>query len=225
VPSQVDDEVAKWRGWIDGPISIDVLAMHRKRMIWREVREILGANPAVGQTPSAFWDFYESNYATSQAIAVRRQADRPRRGPPVRSLAVLIGEMRDSAERLTRDYYVGLLGDQLDDDRMVERAHHGFDMLAGPGDHLDPEISKADLASLRSDAARVGRYVNEHLAHDAAEPTEPELPTLADLHAAINSVGEMFKKYAVTLTGGIWLSLEPAIQYDWKAIFRAPWIA
>jgi hypothetical protein len=40
----------------------------------------------------------------------------------------------------------------------------------------------------------------------------------------VNDFGEMFKKYAVTLTGGIWLTLEPVIQYDWK-VFRTPWIA
>jgi hypothetical protein len=74
------------------------------------------------------------------------------------------------------------------------------------------------------DAHRLRVYVNEHVAHDMAEPTLAEMPTYADLHAAIDSVGEIFKKYAVTLTGGWWATLEPAIQGDWKAIFRVPWL-
>ena len=90
---------------------------------------------------------------------------------------------------------------------------------------LTPEIPARDFEVLQNDAHRLRIYVNEHVAHDMAEPTLPEMPTYADLHAAIDSVGEIFKKYAVTLTGGWWATLEPAIQGDWKAIFRVPWLS
>jgi hypothetical protein len=43
-----------------------------------------------------------------------------------------------------------LLGDQLDDDRMVARANQGFDQRAGTGDHLDPNIPDADLKPLKA---------------------------------------------------------------------------
>ncbi len=174
-----------------------------------------------GRGRAAFWDFYGENYAAAQAIAVRRQADRDAR---TCSLARLIKEMQDDAELLTRDYYVGLLDERTDSDLLVKRANSDFDRLAGSGDHLDPEIAARDFEVLQNDAHRLRVYVNEHVAHDMAEPTVPEMPTYADLHAAIDSVGEIFKKYAVTLTGGWWATLEPAIQGDWKAIFRVPWL-
>jgi hypothetical protein len=221
VPLPVD-EVMKWRSWIEGPIAKDVLEMHLKRQIWREINDMLQANPKVGQVPSAFWDFHKSNYSTAQAIAIRRQADRDSRS---RSLALLIEQMRDNADVLTRDYWVGLLGDQLADDLMVGRAHRGFDHLAGTGDHLDAEIPRGDLTTLRSDAKRVSVYVNEHVAHSTAEPTVRELPTYRDLHEAIDRLGEMFKKYALALTGAQWWTLESVIEGDWKAIFRTPWIS
>lgn len=219
--SDVGAQVAKWRSWIEKDIRSDVVGMHFKRMIWREVQEMVAANPEVGDVPSAFWDFYGENYAAAQAIAVRRQADRDAR---TCSLARLIKEMQDNAELLTRDYYVGLLGERTDSDLLVKRANSDFDRLAGSGDHLDPEIPARDFEVLQNDAHRLRIYVNEHVAHDMAEPTLPEMPTYADLHAAIDSVGEIFKKYAVTLTGGWWATLEPAIQGDWKAIFRVPWL-
>jgi hypothetical protein len=38
-------------------------------------------------------------------------------------------------------------------------------------------------------------------------------------------IGELFKKYSNLLTASTYpLGLEPAIQGDWKAIFREPWI-
>jgi AbiU2 len=220
--SDVGAQVAKWRSWIEKDIRSDVVGMHFKRMIWREVQEMVAANPEVGEVPSAFWDFYGENYAAAQAIAVRRQADRDAR---TCSLARLIKEMQADAELLTRDYYVGLLDERTDSDLLVKRANSDFDRLAGSGDHLDPEIPARDFEVLQNDAHRLRIYVNEHVAHDMAEPTLPEMPTYADLHAAIDSVGEIFKKYAVTLTGGWWATLEPAIQGDWKAIFRVPWLS
>jgi hypothetical protein len=153
---------------------------------------------------------------------VRRQADRD---PRTRSLRVLICEMRDNAELFTRDYFVGLLGDQTDNELMVQRAHEGFDRFAGTGDHLDPRIPTADIDSLDRDATLVKGFVDQHLAHTQAEPNV-RIPTFAELDEAIDSVGEMFKKYAATLTGAAWLMLdEPTFQYDWKAVFRVPWIA
>ncbi len=104
---------------------------------------------------------------------------------------------------------------------MVQRAHRDYDQISG-GDHFDRDIADRDFAALRSDAKRVSVYVNEHLAHDMASPTVAELPTFADLHAAIDSVGDLFRKYALMLTGGWWATLEPVIQDDWKAIFRVP---
>lgn len=223
VPSDVDAMVARWRSWIEEPIRHDVIGMHFRRMVWREVNDILGANPDVADLPSAFWDFYHENYAAAQAISIRRQADRDKR---TCSLAVLIEGMRDNAERFTRGYYVGLLDEhQAHDELMMQRAHSDFDRLAGPGDHLDPDVPARDLAALRNDAKRVSVYVNEHLAHDMGEPTVADPPTFADLHAAIDSVGEIFRKYAVARAGAWWATFEPAIQYDWRAIFRVPWLA
>ena len=82
---------------------------------------------------------------------------------------------------------------------------------------------RRDLAALHGAAEKVRQYVNQHVAHDQAEPTMTDLPTFGDLHDAIDGIGEIFQKYAVMLTGG-WNLLEPVIQDDWKAIFREPWI-
>ncbi|MFL5840106.1 MAG: hypothetical protein ACJ77Z_06615 [Thermoleophilaceae bacterium] len=216
----VDEEVRKWRDWIEGPIRNDILGMHHERQLWRELGELITANPAVAETPSAFWDLMRETYGITQAIAIRRQADRDSR---VCSLARLIEEMRDDAPRLTRDYFVGLW--DKNDDYWTRVAHSAFDALAGPGGvHLDPEVPKTDLERLRSDASKMATYVNEHVAHDMAEPTVEDFPTFDDMNAAMDALGEMFKKYASVLTASSYVFLEPAMQYDWKAIFRRPWI-
>jgi hypothetical protein len=43
--------------------------------------------------------------------------------------------------------------------------------------------------------------------------------------AALDSLAKLFAKYANVRTAGSYVTLEPAMQYDRKAIFRRPWIA
>jgi hypothetical protein len=189
-------------------------------MIWRRVGEIVNANEQVADLPSAFWDFHQMNYAATQAIAIRRQADRD---PRTCSLALLIKQMAENAEALTRESYVGLF-DQ-DNDLMVQRGHAGFDQIADDtGDHLDPEVAYADYEALQDAAKHVRAYVDQHLAHDDAEPTVGEMLTFGDLHAVIDAIGTTCRKYAVALTAGWWATWEPVIQDDWEAIFRVPWL-
>lgn len=219
VPAEVAADVAKWRSWIEEPIRNDIIDMHFKRLIWREVNQMMKDNPEVGDLPSAFWDFHHDNYAVALAIAVRRQADTNAR---VCSLARLIKEMRDKADLLTREYFIGLW--DLTNGLEVRQANGAFDRLAGEGaDHLDPAIARRDLEALQVAARKVRLYVDQHVAHDQTEPTAA-LPTFEELHAAIDTIGEIFKRYTVVLTAGSYVSLEPFIQSDWKAIFRVAWL-
>jgi hypothetical protein len=219
VPAEVDADVAKWRSWIEQDIRNDIIDMHFKRLIWREINQMMKDNPEVGEVPSAFWDFHHDNYAVALAVAVRRQADT---NAGTCALARLIKEMKNRAEVLTREYFVGLWDHTNEHD--MRRANAGFDQVAGEGgEHLNPAIVDRDLKALQTAARKVRLYVDQHVAHDQAQPTA-ELPTFEELHAAVDAIWEIFRRYTVVLTAGTYFSLEPFIQTDWKAIFRTPWL-
>jgi hypothetical protein len=216
----IDPKVERWRAWIEGSIRSDVIGLHHRRQIWREVNDIIKANAQICDVPSAFWDFHHDNYVTTQAIAIRRQADVGRR---TKSLARLITEMQSDADKLTREYFVGLW-EPTTHEWERRRAHTAFDQVAGRGGvHLTRKVPAADLLQLVSDSRTMKVYVDEHIAHHAATPTA-SLPTFADLHAAVDAIGSLFVKYATVLTASTYVTLEPAIQGDWTAIFRYPWI-
>jgi hypothetical protein len=193
--------------------------MHHRRFIWRRVTEIAAANAEVANRPSAFWDFLGQTYAATQAIAIRRQADTH---PDVCSLALMIKQLGENAQALTRESFVSRFDPS--DELMVRRGHSGFDQLAGGGDDLDPTVPETDLAALRAAAKRVRIYVNEHIAHAMASPTVPGIPTYSDLNDAIDAIGETCRKYTVLLTADEWITWEPVMQNDWQAIFRIPWL-
>ena len=130
--------------------------------------------------------------------------------------------MATDSTRLTREYFVGLWSTQ--DEWRLRDAHRAFDALAGTeAKHLVARVPKEDLAVLRRDAAKIKIYVDEHVAHDAADPMA-DLPTFEDLNLAIDAIGSIFKKYANVLTAGTYVTLEPAIQENWKAVFERPWL-
>ena len=86
------------------------MTMYLQRYAWLEVGKILGDNAE--QLPDSYWwEFMRDTYGTTQAVAVRRQADTHR---DAASLGKLIEEIRDDAARITREFWLGLWG-KLDD--------------------------------------------------------------------------------------------------------------
>jgi hypothetical protein len=213
-----DQRIATWTDWITGTINNNVLTMHLQRATWREVVEILQAN---GQLPDSYWwEFMRDTYATTQASAVRRQADTRRN---VASLGKLIQGISVRPSLITREFWIGLWNDP--DKYMLLLAERGWkDQYGGElGDHLDPSIPKADLETLTGAAANVKKYVDEHVAHAARFPAGVTV-TLDEVDAAIDVIGHLFKKYYNLFTAISYTQLEPVMQSDWKAVFRQPWM-
>jgi hypothetical protein len=212
--------IEKWRGWIDGQIKDEVLTMHLHRDTWTQTQAIIAANP--GLPESYWWEFMGDTYAVTQAVAVRRQVDIHK---DVASLGKLVSELADEPQILTQAFWVGLW-DAKDpiDVAFAERAWR--EQFGGETvKHLDPAIPREDLANAEKLASGVKRYVDRHLAHSDRSPVPASsLPTLADVHAVIDLLGHLFKKYYNLLTAASWGTLIPVLQHDWKAAFREPWI-
>lgn len=220
----IDQRVAKWKKWCERPIHNDVLTMYLRRYAWREVGKILDDNSE--QLPDSYWwEFMRDTYGTTQAVAVRRQADTHR---DAATLGKLIEQMRDDASRITRDFWFGLWTFEDDrfgldlDRRMAQQAwdeHYGGSV----GAHLDPAIPTVDLETLTKGAANVKRYVDQHVAHADAVQAQVTL-TFEEVHAAIDVIGYLFRKYYNLLTAASYVHLEAAIHHNWKAAFQVPWM-
>jgi AbiU2 len=215
-PAPADSKVDKWIRWIEGPIKSEVLTMHHHRAVFQRVGEIVnGREPKLPD--SLFFPFLANTYGTSQAAAIRRQAES---SPRVISLGRLLAEIHEEPERLSRQRFVGPwdAGDQ-------ERGERSFsEHFAGDvGDHVDPKIVEVDASRLRDEAQKIVEYVNRHVAH-ADQDGLKELGTFAELHAAIDMIGDVFWKYSLLLTGDAYGTLEPVIQHPWEAVFYVPWI-
>jgi hypothetical protein len=226
----VSQRIEKWTRWIDGPIKASVITMNHHRQIWRGIAEIIEEHGTL--PPSAYWEHYFDLYAETQSSAVRRQADTHR---DVASLAKLLSEIRGDARQLTPEWWIGLWN--IGDSDTHEKAHarQQWDDYFGGGlhSHLDPAIPSADLKLLTEASARVTKHVDKHVAHSEDPGPLPEdpgstapdrVPTLDEVHDAIDMIGNLFRKYYPLFTAASMVLLEPVIQHDWLAPFREAWI-
>jgi AbiU2 len=224
-----ESDLEKWTSWYADGIESDVFNMHLQRFVWLRVHEIAKDNADLGTTPSYLWDWLFDIYTKTQAQAVRRQADKDRRAGCLARIIIEIGERPESVER---EWWLSMT--ESDDSREEERHYwrrvyegHWQDQFGG-GEHFDPVIAEGDLARLQDESRKVREYVNSHVAHLDARVLggrlEGQLPTLDEVHEAIDLVGEYFNKYGFLLTGASWHRLTPVLQHDWEAVFRMPWI-
>ena len=189
--------------------------MHLHRAIYLRVAEIVNRREPV-LPGSVFFEFFTDTYATTQATAIRRQAER---GSRVASLGTLLGEIQAEPERCSRRRFVGAWPP---DDQPRGQQTYSVNFAGSAGDHIDPAIVAKDAARLQEDALTILEYVDRHVAHTDLKPVK-DLPTLKEVHAAIDVIGETFTKYALLLTGDSYWKLEPDIQGNWEAIFELPW--
>ena len=82
---------------------------------------------------------------------------------------------------------------------------------------------EADLKALDSGVMKdVGRYVSQYLAHSQETPSV-SIPSFEDLHAAIDALGALVRRYVLVIEDADQL-LEPAVLGDWMAPFRVAWL-
>jgi hypothetical protein len=169
---------------------------------------------------SHWWQCMKDTYATTQAVAVRRQAVANRES---NNLGTLLEELSQDCSRVTEEFWLGLWSEHVALRQMGQRIWR--QQFAGDtGTHLDPAIVLADVQKLKDGSARVKRYVDKHLAHSDHEVNTTDLPVLSDVHETIDLIGQVFRRYFNLFTASEITQLEPTIAYDWMAVFRVPWM-
>lgn len=87
----------------------------------------------------------------------------------------------------------------------------------------DPVDVMADIHSLDADSlGRIRKYADQHIAHKNDSPPTV-VPTIEDVHEAIDQLGTLFRKYLVLVLDEDQL-LETTVAGDVMAPFRMAWL-
>ncbi len=216
-----DSRIQKWTGWIDGTIKNELVTMHLHRYVWQEVTKLVEDNTELPD--SYWWEFMLDTYTTTQATAVRRQADRRR---DVVSLKRLLIEVQGRASAITRAYWIETLWKAEDHGERVVAGRQWDEHYGGSvGGHLDPAIPRGDLARLDTAAEEVKNYVDMNVAHTSADPVAREVTlNVGDVHRAMDDVARVFRRYYGLFTASTLLTLTPFLQHDFFGVFRQAWM-
>lgn len=206
---------AKWTKWIER-IYTETVTLFSYRSFYRGVAEMTQANDEI--PASSFFDALGAWYATTQVVAVRRQADLDKQ---VVSLARLLTNMAANPSVMTRTRFVQLFDN---DELWQDHANEQYDKYAGAGaEQITPARYQDDLDRFLEVTKPIKDYVDRLVAHSDQRELS-DLPSFDDLNAAIELLEEMLNKYMVLLTATSVPSADPVHQADWKAAFRVPWL-
>ena len=214
-----DPRIQKWTTWIDKDLRADLQVTHLRRFAWQEVAKLIADNEDLPE--SYWWEFMVDTYATTQAVAIRRQADSRK---DVISFARLLVDVREGADAITREFWVDTLNEPEDEhDRTL--AMSVWDEHFGGGARFDPTIPKRDLATLIAAAEKVKKYVDCNIAHASGDPVVRQTAlNVGEVHKAMDVLAELFYRYYTLLTGTTLATLTPILQHDMFGVFRQPWM-
>ncbi len=187
------------------------------RQVWDSYRILYNTAPASAHEDATFSSWVAENYLRRQAMAIRRQVDTHR---DVISLAHLIQRVRRYPDVLSRERYLKRTAGWL----RREEANRVFDSIFGVGhDHIDANIPRADLATLKTRTAKVVDWVTNEVAHyNKAKGTFGTGLQFRDLDDSIDLIAHLSVKYREWILGSSMLTT--VAMYPWVHIFREAWL-
>jgi hypothetical protein len=208
-----DELFKKWDDWLER-ILADIRELLVSQDIFWEVQKIIKANPRI-HTPNTFNRWMARIYGNDAAAGIRRQQDIDDNSITLRRLLM---EIQNKPQVLSRDRYVALYKED-----MKKLGHLHFDKIIGRGkDYIDTEMVTEDLAQLEGKTKNIKKFVDKRIAHLDKHPHR-ELPTFKEVNDCLDLFKDLLQKYLLIFRAATYEIL-PVRDYDWKQIFREPWI-
>jgi hypothetical protein len=229
--------VEDWRSML-GKIYEEIGIRLSRRTVWRGLNEMLAANPAIDHIPYAFGTYTEG-YATSQAMAIRRQTKDSGKDNP--TLRRVLDHLQRRHREITRRWYVsraeaasasaGVVGpDDPEAQELAKQAfktiatqnaNNEFDRFAAPdGKCLADTWCRDAIQRIEHAAHRVNDYVDVRIAHTST--AEVVIPLFNGLDDALDTCASVVKDLKLLIDGAA-ADVELHLVFDWTEGLEVPW--
>ncbi len=202
-------------------LKLDVIKLRKYQRIYREVKDIIGANTAL-HVPSAFYDYFSDTYVTYISLAIRRLTDD---SPDCTSLFRFLKRIKGDPSVVSRQRYKALYGTATPtnpvEEFIADMPGHAYDALVGEGKpQPDQSDIQAELDTLKAKTQAICALADVKIAHNIGEPTA--VPKYGDVDNAIEYISTLIQRY-LALFHATTNNLDVVFVHDWKKIFRIPW--
>lgn len=209
--------IKKWKKWIDEIIE-DVTDLVENRYVFNEIVSICKKNRELSKD-NLFWDFLKSNYIASMVSGVCRQVDTDKN---TSSFINLLNEIFKNPEAITKKWFAA----QYPKNKVGYLGKATFKSRFGRGNFVDPVKVHSDIGKLLYYTWEIKKFRNKKIAHKDKKRKLKINASFTDLNKAIDILEQIALKYNLLLNQSAYANntLLPTIQYDWKKIFKSPWI-
>jgi hypothetical protein len=222
-----EDEWQRWCARFDQAHN-GVIRLFHDRSVWRTIRQMIDTNSAVHQTGIAE-NWLAWCYTTTQLIGIRRECAGDRDSVGYRRL---LNGLASNPRMATRSWYKAELRIRGIDGEDLDRLSADFDRFTQPASpFVDSRLILDDLERLETVVAKAENYTNKMLAHrtdklSESGAIEPPPITWEELDTAINTIGQIHRKYYRLRfpATDLW-HLTPLTHPGWDRMFDTAWKA
>lgn len=211
-----DERYELWDKWL-GILETEVFDLRVNQHIFWEVQDIIRRNPKIN-IGSCYYEWMGSMYATAMSVAIRRLVDND---PNSISFMRLLREISDHPTVLSRARYKARFVNSQSPEDYQDR---DFDRQVGRGrDYINPATVSSQIQTLKLKTDGLRKYVNKRVAH-YDEKEFKAVPKFQDVDDAIDCLDHLLTRYLLLVRAVYQRTALPTPTYDWKEIFRHPWI-
>jgi len=223
--SAKSQKLEKWLKWMQ-TIHDEIIPLLSDVKVFWEVRDIIRQNPHI-QKPSYFYRYLERSYFSHALAGLRRQIKLQKDSI---SFVGLLKDIAENPTELSLRYYRSRRKESEDmvPDSIarlnIDVTKEEFSQYADPNcQHICPKMVESDLKKLKQTAKICEDFADKRIAHwDKRGPKS--VPTFPELDDCLKLLDKTYVKYHL-LSHAEWMeTLDAEFQYDWKVIFREPWL-
>lgn len=205
----------KWNGWCDS-IKNDITILQHFKQIQDYLFEIVTANAdhIDKNHGGIFRNFIRECYGCYIAVGVRRLV-KPSSDKNSITLIRLLEQIKNCSNQFTYKFYLEMY--PINDREWQKSVFNNF---SDDGIIISESKIKTDIEELEEISKKVCDFVDRRIAHTDKKASNNI--TFKDITDPLEPMEKVFCKYYLLLTGWSALSLTPAIQYNWKQIFKVP---
>ena len=203
--------------WIESELFDEIMQMRLYQDIFLSWNEMLDMTTDEVRSYGHYHRWVRQGYLAFMGMAVRREADT---GEDARSLRRLLITIQDNAALLERGWYFQRVPESPAA-LATEYEQHWSEISTEDGKHLSGEFVATDIASLLKAAKKTKEWATSYIAHRLQDRDTTANPRYEEVHAAVDEIEELFRKWYLIITGKYLATIDPI---QWEHVLTVPWI-
>jgi hypothetical protein len=210
--------------WVEKELLESIIRMRHHREVYKSWTEALDMASEDVRSYGMFHRWVQQNYVAFMVMAVRREGDTHRDSTSLRRFLITIQE---NAHLLGRDWYFErnqgdappLAAESLQFAASVDA--QWSEIVTDDGQHVDSDKIEADINRLMQTIGKTRTWATKYVAHRDVRRKDAENPKYSEIHAAVDEIEKLWRKWHSVLTNISMGFLEPD---PWESVLTMPWI-